>query len=112
MPQNPSAERTTWKEHEEDPLSYIENDVCFATLVDIIYTILGGSWVVIHGVISLLIWVMTLVTLLRTLLIANHESKYSPSDHASSYSYSMIGVHYTRAVVVGQVCYYGCYSSY
>ena len=34
---------------------------------------LGGSWVVIRGVISPLRWVITIVTLLVTLLIITHE---------------------------------------
>ena len=33
----------------------------------------GGSWVVISGVISPRIWAVTIVTLLRTPLITNHE---------------------------------------
>ena len=36
-------------------------------------TVLGGSWVVIGGVISPLIWVISIVTLHITLLIATHE---------------------------------------
>ena len=36
-------------------------------------TLSGGSWVVISGVIHPLIWVITIVTLLITLLIATHE---------------------------------------
>ena len=36
-------------------------------------TVLGGSWVVISGVISPLIWVITIVTLLRTPLVTTHE---------------------------------------
>ena len=35
--------------------------------------VLGGSWVVISGVISPLIWVITIVILLITLLITTHE---------------------------------------
>ena len=35
--------------------------------------ILGGSWVVISGVISPLIWVINIVTLLITPLITAHE---------------------------------------
>ena len=35
--------------------------------------LLGGSWVVISGVTSPLIWVVTIVTLLITLLITTHE---------------------------------------
>ena len=35
--------------------------------------LLGGSWVVISGVISPLIWIITTVTLLITLLITTHE---------------------------------------
>ena len=33
----------------------------------------GGSWVVISGVISPLIWVISIVTLLITLVITTHE---------------------------------------
>ena len=36
-------------------------------------TLLGGSWVVISRVISPLIWVISIVTLLLTLLITTHE---------------------------------------
>ena len=36
-------------------------------------SILGGSWVGISGVISPLIWVMSIVTLLISLLITTHE---------------------------------------
>ena len=36
-------------------------------------TILGGSWVVISGVISPFIWVIAIVTLLITPLITAHE---------------------------------------
>ena len=35
--------------------------------------LLGGSWVVISGVISPLIWSVTIVTLLTTPLITTHE---------------------------------------
>ena len=35
--------------------------------------LLGGSWVVLSGVISPLIWVITTVTRLITLLITTHE---------------------------------------
>ena len=35
--------------------------------------LLGGSWVVISGATSPLIWVITIVTLLVTLLITTHE---------------------------------------
>ena len=38
-----------------------------------IFIVLGGSWVVICGVISPLIWVITIVILLITLLTTNHE---------------------------------------
>ena len=41
--------------------------------------LLGGSWVVIGGVISPLIWVITIVTLLITPLIA-HEPPSTPRD--------------------------------
>ena len=36
-------------------------------------TLLGGSWVVMNGVRSLLVWVITFVTLLITPLISAHE---------------------------------------
>ena len=36
-------------------------------------SLLGGSWVVVSGVISLLIWVIAIVTLLITSLITTHE---------------------------------------
>ena len=36
-------------------------------------TALGGSWVVISGVVNPLIWVITIVTLLVTPLITTHE---------------------------------------
>ena len=35
--------------------------------------LLGGSWVVISGVLSPLIWVIIMVTLITTTLITNHE---------------------------------------
>ena len=35
--------------------------------------LLGGSWVVLNRVISPLIWVVSMVNLLITLLIATHE---------------------------------------
>ena len=35
--------------------------------------VLGGSWVVITGIISPLIWVISVVTLLITLLVASLE---------------------------------------
>ena len=35
--------------------------------------VLGGSWAVISGVVSPLIWVITIVTLLITPLITTHE---------------------------------------
>ena len=35
--------------------------------------LLGGSWVVISGVLSPLIWVIIMVTLIKTPLITNHE---------------------------------------
>ena len=37
------------------------------------FGLLGGSWVVIGGVISPQIWVIRIVTLLITLLITTHE---------------------------------------
>ena len=38
-----------------------------------VWTLLGGSWVVISRVISPLIWVISIVTLLLTLLITTLE---------------------------------------
>ena len=35
--------------------------------------LLGGSWVVIRGVISPIIWVITIVTLLKAPIINTHE---------------------------------------
>ena len=35
--------------------------------------VLGGSWAVTRGVISPLIWVISIVTLLITLLVTTHE---------------------------------------
>ena len=35
--------------------------------------VLGGSWVVTNGLISPLIWVISILTLLITLLITTHE---------------------------------------
>ena len=35
--------------------------------------LLGGSWVVISGVVSPLVWVISIVTLHITLLITTHE---------------------------------------
>ena len=46
------------------------------------YGLLGGSWVVINGVISLLIWVLTMVTLHITPLISTHE----PSSTSGLYA--------------------------
>ena len=40
--------------------------------------LLGGSWVVISEAISLLIWVMTIVILLRILVITTHEPPSNP----------------------------------
>ena len=37
------------------------------------FLLLGGSWVVISGVIRPLVWVITILTLLITPLIATHE---------------------------------------
>ena len=45
---------------------------------------LGGSWVVIGGVISPLIWVITIVTLLMTPLIATRTSKQASSRVAAT----------------------------
>ena len=43
--------------------------------------LLGGSWVVISGVISPLIWIITTVTLLVTPLITTHEPPSSDSEY-------------------------------
>ena len=40
----------------------------------------GGSWVVISGGISPLIWFITIVTLLLTRLITTHEPPSTPHD--------------------------------
>ena len=40
--------------------------------------LLGGSWVVIRGAISPLIWVIVIVTLLITPLITTHEPPSRP----------------------------------
>ena len=40
--------------------------------------VLGGSWVVISGVISPLIWVTSIVTLLMTLLITTMNLQVEP----------------------------------
>ena len=42
------------------------------------WTLLGGSWVVISGVISPLIWAITIVTLLISPLITTHEPPSKP----------------------------------
>ena len=39
-------------------------------------TLLGGSWVVISGVINPFIWLVTTVILLTNLLIAHHEPPF------------------------------------
>ena len=44
-------------------------------------SVLGGSWVVVSGVTSPVIWVMSIVTLRITLLITTHEP---PSRHLLS----------------------------
>ena len=49
--------------------------------------ILGGSWVVINGVISPLIWVITIVTLLIAPLVTTHEP---PSMFRTAYIYRRI----------------------
>ena len=47
---------------------------CFAgSLWASVNSVLGGSWVVISGVRSPLVWVITIVTRLITLLITTHE---------------------------------------
>ena len=54
------------------------------TFVNTVATRLGGSWVVISGVRSPLIWVISIVTLLITLLVATHEppSSSNPGQNA------------------------------
>ena len=47
-------------------------------------SVLGGSWVVISGVISPLIGVITIVTLIITTLITNHEPPSNRSSRAPS----------------------------
>ena len=42
--------------------------------------LLGGSWVDISRVISLLIWVISIVTLVITLLITTHEPPSIPTQ--------------------------------
>ena len=42
------------------------------------FTLLGGSWVVISGVISPLIWAIIIVTLPMTPLITAHEPPSRP----------------------------------
>ena len=37
------------------------------------WPLLGGSWVVISGAVSPLIWVISIVALLITLLVTTHE---------------------------------------
>ena len=51
--------------------------------------ILGGSWVVISGVIRPLIWVLSIVTLPITLLITTHEppSSGKPTTQIPAYSH-------------------------
>ena len=49
-------------------------------------SVLGGSWVVISRVISPLIWVISIVILLLTLLITTHE----PPSTGSAGSYSVL----------------------
>ena len=46
---------------------------CKHSPMDSSYKLLGGSWVVISGIISPLIWVRSIVTLLITPLITTHE---------------------------------------
>ena len=45
--------------------------------------LLGGSWVVISRVISTLIWVISIVILLITLLITTHEPPSRPFEGIS-----------------------------
>ena len=49
--------------------------------------LLGGSWVVISGVLSRLIWVITIATLLITPLITTHE----PPSRAEKGAYWGLG---------------------
>ena len=46
----------------------------------VVASLLGGSWVVISGVISPLIWVITFVTLLIPALRTTHEPPSTPSQ--------------------------------
>ena len=50
----------------------------FKLLPQALYTLLGGSWVVISMVLRPVIWVMTIVTLLITPLITTHEPPSRP----------------------------------
>ena len=48
------------------------------TFIKLSETLLGGSWVVINGVISPLIGVITIVTLITGPLISSHEPPSKP----------------------------------
>ena len=50
----------------------------FTNVVPSTKLLLGGSWVVISGVIRDLIWILTIVTLLITPLITTHEPPSRP----------------------------------
>ena len=60
--------------------------------------LLRGSWVVINGGISPLIWVITIATLLITPLITTHEPRSTllperhPGRSLNSYAYDSLGV--------------------
>ena len=71
--------RNSWKPIEPTfsgfltPISYLFRVPYNDFLRSALRKVLGGSWVVISGVISPVIWVITIVILLITLLITNHE---------------------------------------
>ena len=54
-------------------MSIVIRDTMFLGVCQIKGLLLEGSWVVISGVISPLIWVIIIVTLLITQLITTHE---------------------------------------
>ena len=49
--------------------------------LDLLESVLGGSWGVISGLLSLLIGVISIVTLLITLLITTHEPPSRVRDY-------------------------------
>ena len=52
------------------------------------HALLGGSWVVVSGVISPLIGVIIIATLLITLLITTHEPPSRAESHQSLYAWA------------------------